>query len=233
MGVGVVVPVKDKLDLTKSIVEQCHEDFAVTDVTVIDNGSTDGTWEWLKQNQGPGLKVCSMPDAGIHEMWNRGIFEALRPPDVTSVAILNNDLELGFDALTECDEVLQKLPEFAAVCPNYDGRPSPEPRRVQVVDDICANRYDGTGGLAGFAMVIAADWLRDGYRFPEDLRWWCGDNDLVLTAYAAGRKCGIVLDATVVHLDGGGQTAGDWMSPEFEEITQADIATFRAKWGGK
>jgi glycosyltransferase involved in cell wall biosynthesis len=226
MGVAVVVPVKDKLSLTKSIVKQCHADPSVVDVLVIDNGSTDGTWGWLV---GAGVESMQMPDAGIHEMWNAGIDWSLERHDVTSVAILNNDLELGDEALSRCDEALQKLPVLAAVCPNYDGR---EQRRgVQLTQTICANRYDGTGGLAGFAMVIAADWLSDGYRFPEECRWWYGDNDLVASALMNGRQSGIVLDATVVHLDGGGQT-GNWTDPAMREILEADRAHFSAKWSG-
>ncbi len=235
MGTAVIIPVKDELDLTKSIVAQCLEEPSVWPLIVIDNGSTDGTAAWLNSfpETDGSFVALDKPTAGIHDMWNAGIDLALTPKyGVSSVAILNNDLDLGPGALAECAEALRNIPEFAAVCPNYDGRKASQPRAVIPTTDICANRYDGTGGLAGFAMVIAADFLRDGYRFPTDLRWWCGDNDLVLSIAAAGRLCGIVADATVVHLDGGGQT-GDWQSDEMKALCQADIETFRAKWGGQ
>lgn len=226
MSVGVVIPVKDELHYTKRVVKQCAADPSVVRTVVIDNGSTDWTLGWLANR--PEVDVIEMPGVGIHEMWNRGVDEVIG--DVTSVAILNNDLDLGPGALAECDEVLQKLPRLAAVCPNYDGRTG-KPRTVVPTTEICAGRYDGTGGLAGFAMVVAADFLA-GYRFPEDCRWWYGDNDLVASIAEAGRQCGIVIDATVEHLDGGGRT-GNWMSPEMREITSRDREVFLAKWSNR
>lgn len=231
MSVGVVIPVKDHLDLTRHIVDQCLDDPGVAEVVVLDNGSTDGTAEWLDSRDG--VVRLDMPTANIHEMWNTGIEYMLSPAgpdDLSSVAILNNDLDLGFMALSECDTALRNIPSLAAVCPNYDGRTATKARTVVPTSEICAGRYDGTGGLAGFAMVIAVDWLIGGYRFPEECRWWFGDNDLVLTIGESRRRCGIVIDATVVHLDGGGQT-GDWMSPEKMDAIRADAEWFRSKWG--
>lgn len=231
MGVGVVIPVKDKLHLTQSIVEQCWSDPDVVEVVVVDNGSTDGTAEWLAETDS--AFGITMPDAGIHEMWNAGVTHILntfRVHEATSVAILNNDLALGDNCLSICDEALRHLPQLAAVCPNYDGRTG-KPRSVVPTREICAGRYDGSGGLAGFAMILARDWA-ERYLFPESLRWWYGDNDLVLSIAEAGRQCGIVIDATCEHLDGGGQT-GDWMSPEMRAIVENDRQVFLAKWAGK
>lgn len=221
--VAAVIPVKDKLELTQSIVTQLSAEGVP--VVILDNGSTDGTREWLESAD---VSYLDMAGANIHEMWNRGIEAALAAdPDLTSVAVLNNDLHLGPEAITNCARALVMHPEYAAVCPNYDGRPM-YVGQIQPTAHICANRYDGSGGLAGFAMVIATDFL-DGYRFPEELDWWYGDNDLVLSVLKAGRKCGIVGGADIVHLDGGGQT-GDWMSPEMRAMTSADAEVFHAKW---
>ncbi len=94
------------------------------------------------------------------------------------------------------------------------------------VQGICAGRMDGTGGLAGFAFAVRSDFL-DGYRFPTDMSWWYGDNDLCLSIEQAGGWYGIVPDALVEHVGGGSKTErpADW-----EERIAADRAAFEAKW---
>lgn len=228
IGVTAVIPVKDKLELTKHVVEQLRADEGVNLIVILDNGSTDGTREWLAEEEQNDIYGLDMAGKNIHEMWNRGMDISFQErPDNTAVAILNNDLDLGKLAMSECAKALAVQPVLAAVCPNYDGRQIP-PGGVVTTTEICAGRYDGTGGLAGFAMVLARDFA-EMYRFPEEFAWWYGDNDLVLTAQKQGRKLGIVGAATVEHLDGGGQT-GDWMDPEVQEVLEADRQAFLAKW---
>lgn len=218
------VPVKDKLHYTKGIVEQLSGQRGVASIIVLDNGSTGETADYLKSQTA--ADVIDMPDVGIHHMWNEAIRVALSE-GAEAVALLNNDLELGPEALFHCERALKYNPDVAVVCPVYDGRVIGE---VQRVTEICAGRYDGTGGLAGFAMVIRCSWLsRTGYRFPEDLKWWYGDNDLVLEVYRSGHTAAIAGRATCLHLDGGGKT-GDWMSPEMQAATEADRQVFMAKW---
>jgi dihydrolipoamide dehydrogenase len=75
---------------------------------------------------------------------------------------------------------------------------------VQPVRGICANRYDGEGGLAGFAFCLRAEWLAGGFRFDEDMAWWFSDNDLCLQIEKAGGWYGVVFDAQVQHIRGEG-----------------------------
>ena len=111
-----------------------------------------------------------------------------------------------------------------AVSGNYDGR---QGSGVVPVSGICANRYDGTGGLAGFAFALRAEWIAGGFRFDESMRWWYSDNDLCLELEKAGAWYGIAVDALVEHLDGGSQTA----TPDgWADIIAADRAAFEAKW---
>lgn len=105
-----------------------------------------------------------------------------------------------------------------------DAGPLPPERRT----DICADRYDGTGGIAGFAFMVKGEVFHS-YRFPEDCKWWYGDNDLLLTVQASGLSAAIVLDASCEHLDGGGKT-GDWESPEMQAQLAADRDAFLARW---
>src|SRR5690606_6266574 len=151
--------------------------------------------------------------------------------------ILNNDLRLGPAFLRTLSQALTDDRALTAVCGNYDGRTAPTP--VVETRDICAGRYDGTGGFAGFAFMVRGEWFSTGYRFPEECRLWFGDNDLIMSILRADThrgyddrpsKAGIVLAAQVEHLDGGSQTAGDVAWSKHRAQTEADRAAFEAKW---
>jgi len=100
---------------------------------------------------------------------------------------------------------------------------------VERLQGICAERYDGTGGLSGFAFMVRGSWFASGYRFPEDAMWWYGDNDLLLTIEANGGWYGMAHGATCEHLDGGGRT-GEWRSPEMQAQLERDRQAFERKW---
>lgn len=199
---------------------------AVDAVIVLDNtapGVIDG------RLAGRGVHVIHMPDAGIHEMWNAGVDWALKDADQrrnVNLLILNDDLELGPRFVSRMVEALRSDPNLVAVSGNYDGRTGP---LVQEVDDICAGRYDGTGGFAGFAFAAQGEWFQSGYRFPEQCKWWFGDNDLVMAARMSGvGKVGIAIDAHVTHLDGGSKTGGDWSA--YRDQLELDRQAFEARW---
>lgn len=223
-AVTVVIPVKDNLEMTRRLVGQLHAQGGYTDLLIFDNGSTDPEMvEWLSA-QGV-AEVFDAAGASIHEMWNAGIGEALaRHRGLADVVFLNNDLSVGHRFLRGLVAGLRSQPGLMAACGNYDRRPG---SGVSPLRGICANRYDGTGGLAGFAFVLRAEWIATGFRFDESMRWWYGDNDLCLEIEKAGGWYGMVHSASVVHLDGGSQTAtpDDWA-----EIIAADRAAFEAKW---
>ncbi len=179
------------------------------------------------------IKTIPMPGAGIHEMWNVGIDWCLEDSAQrrnVNLLILNDDLKFGPRFVSRMVEALRSDGNLVAVSGNYDNREHPE--LVQEVDDICAGRYDGTGGLAGFAFAAKGEWFGSGYRFPEECKWWYGDNDLVLAARASGvGKIGIAIDAHVEHLDGGGNTGGDWS--EHREQLERDRQAFESRWASQ
>jgi GT2 family glycosyltransferase len=218
-----VIPVKDKLGLTKNLLRKLHAQGGYDQLFVIDNGSGPETQRWLKQQTF--ATVFPMPGAGIHEMWNAGIGACLSQWPMANIALLNNDLEPGPDMLATLARDLRDN-DLWAVCPNYDGRPG---EGVELVNGICANRYDGTGGLAGFAMMVRGELFGAGYRFPEECKWWYGDNDLTLALDAQGFAYGISHNTTVEHLDGGGAT-GVWDDPAMQAQLAQDRDRFLKRW---
>jgi hypothetical protein len=109
----------------------------------------------------------------------------------------------GRDSIAKLRQSLIDHPELLAVCPNYDGRISDKAHII--TDQICAARYDGTGGFAGFGFMIRGS---EGIRFPAWLTWWCGDNWLIETAKDRDLFCAIIPSATLTHVQGGSKTMG-------------------------
>lgn len=221
-----VIPFKDKWKMTKATAVAADADL----VLLLDNGSgMEATQSAVKfADAHDHVELVDCKGLGIHEMWNAGAEIALERFPKVNVAFLNNDLSLGDGCLPALAGTLRAGPEnLVAVCPNYDGR---DGDGVTQLHGIAANKYDGSGGLAGFCFMVKGEWFSSaGYRFPEDCMWWFGDNDLVMSIDSAGGVYGMVHDATVEHLDGGGQT-GDWSNYLDTPQGQADFAAFKAKW---
>lgn len=224
----VVIPMRDRMDLTRPLLQQLAEQDEYAGIFVLDNGSSEDTKRELGELDLPRVHVADAAGANIHQMWNAGINEAVRRASPCNVAILNNDIKIGPRFLSGLARVLRHDPVMAAVCPNYDGRDA-DGADVMEVRDICAGRYDGTGGLAGFAFMLKGE---AGYRFPEQLQWWYGDNDMLASILHAGGRAAIALGVTCEHVDGGSQTA-DWDDPDMAAVLAADREWFTAKWQGQ
>lgn len=225
----VVIPMKDRADLTMALVDELAVQGEATAVLIYDNGSSEETREQLRAWQRPPglghLAVFEAAGLNIHEMWNRGLDVATAGGQPVNVAILNNDIKIGPRFLSGLARALRSDPLAAVASPNYDGR-APDGADLQTVRDICAGRYDGTGGIAGFAFMLKGE---GGYRFPPELAWWYGDNDMMCSAAAAGMHGVIALGVTCEHIGGGSQTAGDWS--QHAAVLEADREWFVAKWG--
>jgi hypothetical protein len=215
------IPTKDRWDLLEPLLAQILTELPAERVLVIDDGLPDDDRAALDAT---GVAVIDSPGDGIHASWNAALdWAAQHGP--CHVALLNDDLVLGDGVFAAMERALSGMPDLMVASPNYDQRAG---SGVAVVRGICAGRYDGTGGVAGFAMWLAAPLAR-AYRFPTELTWWYGDNDVVATVEASGGRCGVVCDASVVHIDGGSQT-GSWNDPELAAVLDADRRAFEAKW---
>lgn len=90
MDVSIVIPVFNQLHFTKICLESLRETVASTvQIVVIDNGSTDGTAEYLAAY--PKIRVITNKDnQGCAVAWNQGV----RASHASWIAILNNDVIL-------------------------------------------------------------------------------------------------------------------------------------------
>lgn len=220
--IHVVIPVRDRLDLTASLVGQVLDQGEHEAIWVADNGSGPRTRRWLEGADRRGeLRMIDAPGWGLHRMWNEGVRLARCDEPRADIAVLNNDLEIGPSFLSRLQRGLRADDRVWAVSANYDGR---DVEGIELVTSTFKN-----GGLAGFAFMGSAQAF-DTVSFDERLRWWYGDDDFVWQIERCGRRVAIVGDATVTHVDGGSQTVVYDM--ETVAAIEADLAYALAKWYG-
>jgi len=213
----VYIPVKNKREMTGNLLAQLKAQEGSHRITVMDNGSEEDIYGLCVEHQ---VEYWDCEGKTIHQMWNL----ALKRSRPGHVALFNNDLIIhSEDLLDRLDQVLDQHPEVGVVSP-YFGHPD---HRVQLGLISVPPEIGPHGGCAGFCFAIS-DEIARWYTFPKDLKWWCGDNDLFLTAMHVGKKalC-VVRDVRIEHIDGGSMTARD---EELEEICQRDIHTHNEKW---
>lgn len=216
----VVIPVKGHHGLTDGLVAELLAQGECDGIFILDNGADTDPYP-----NRHGVHVLNATGLNIHQMWNLGVDCCVKGSPRCNVAILNNDLEVGPGFLSGLARQLRTQPRCLAVSPNYDRRFG---SGFAPVRGICANRYDGTGGLAGFAFMIPGEMFAAGFpAFDEQLAWWYGDNDFTLNLDRYNAVYGIALDVTCTHLDGGSVTA---RGADLEQVIAADRAYFTQKW---
>ncbi|MFT3869752.1 MAG: glycosyltransferase family 2 protein [Nibricoccus sp.] len=91
MKVAIVIPVLNQLAYTQGCLSSLADDIAAgVKVIVVDNGSTDGTGEWLKQIRGITV-IANAENRGCAPAWNQGCREG---KEADWIVVLNNDVLL-------------------------------------------------------------------------------------------------------------------------------------------
>ena len=114
-GVACVVVTYDALPW----IERCLASVAGTETVVVDNGSSDGTPDVVRERF-PAVRVIASSNDGLAAGWNRGIAET----EAEHVLLLNADAWLVEDALARLIAVADNQPRAAVVGPrllNADG----------------------------------------------------------------------------------------------------------------
>jgi N-acetylglucosaminyl-diphospho-decaprenol L-rhamnosyltransferase len=100
-------------------IERCLASVAGTDTVVVDNGSSDGTPDVVRERFA-GVRVIESSNDGLAAGWNRGIAAT----DAEHVLVLNADAWLVGDALARLVDAAARHPRAAVVGPrllNADG----------------------------------------------------------------------------------------------------------------
>jgi glycosyltransferase involved in cell wall biosynthesis/GT2 family glycosyltransferase len=214
----------NRLEFTKQAIEAVWRKTRHPHVlTVVDNGSTDGTREWLEEmhRQGAISNLILLPE-------NVGVAKASnlawsRVPDATHYLKLDNDIVLGKDGwLDEMVRVVDAIPEVGAVAYSF------EPISFPVVE-IRGVRVRPKNGNLGGACILIPDRIRQLLGVWSEDYGFYGEEDLdygfrvqitgMLNAYMEDEDVGFHLPAgKAAVID-----TGTWLAADGkEEVVHAE-----------
>jgi GT2 family glycosyltransferase len=218
--VNVVIPTKSNFTGLAELIGDLSLDPAVGTICIVADGQA--AFDALPDPPGHIIKITVPESIGIQYMWNRGIEAVGRE---SHIAFLNDDVRLEQHCLSSLSNSLDNDPTIGIICPNYSTVEMTEDRQVF---NTCGSRYDGTGGLAGFAMMLRSD-LAKVYSFDEKLTWWYGDDDVLLwVTKTMGLRAVIAHQARCQHADS--VTIRTDPPADFGRLVAEDREYFRAKW---
>lgn len=195
MAASIVIPVHDQLGFTKGCLASLREHAADSEIVVVDNGSTDGTAEYLTAQAGIAV-IRNAENRGCAPAWNQGVAAS----GGEWVVILNNDvivtagwLEglLAFAGRERLDIVSPAIREGAL---EYDLRGYARDfvsrmaglRRIGVADGICF--------MVGRRVFEAVGEFDENFRIGQ-----FEDVDFFRRAAAAGFRLGTTGGAFIHH----------------------------------
>jgi GT2 family glycosyltransferase len=224
MKVSIVIPTLNQLDLTRICVESVIKNTMDTkhEIVVVDNASTDGTIEYLKEK---GLfYVANRENLGVAKAWNQGI----RASKGEYVCIINNDIIAGAGWLSAMVDFYEKHPDAGIVSPgtrwgkfdyNFDKYAADYMRKMKSVEK---------DGYAGWCMLIKRDRFAKAGYFCEDYKvGTCEDTDFYYALKKAGFKSYITGSAFVHHF---GSRTLKVMRKEVAGFEDANMKKFLEKW---
>lgn len=225
-----VIPTIGTDDLYRSLLGDLMEQHDLDEVLLIDN-TPDGSIKpvtLLGSRRELPVELIRWPIKNLHSLWNVGLLWASQKATYGNVAVLNDDIRLRHPySIAAMEHALRSAPMAAVGAIRYDDRPE---TGIVVVDDIAAGRLDGTGGIPGWCFMLR---IEQHYRFPEECRWFFGDNDMMIWCrihgYHGAINCPADTTIRVEHVDGGSKSSKlvppAWM--------KADQAAFVNRWSQK
>jgi len=204
-------------DIVASIGSLRASEAPVARVLVVDNGSTDGSFERLEACFAgtAAVELIRHPvNAGFAVAANIGVERCLAA-GATHLLFVNNDAEVSPDALGRLLEVAQSEPSAGLVGPRifYHGDPErvwqgggrfdrlktdvvvPEKNRVMTGEH---ERREVTF-LTACVLLVRREVFEAGARFDEDLFFYCEDAAFCLTTRALGFRAVYAPDASAWH----------------------------------
>jgi len=196
LKVAVLSLTRDRLSYTKHCFAKLHEhagcDF---DHYVLDQGSTDGTQEWLFEHAGD-FKHIEMLGANI------GISKAMNwlldcAPGYDVYVKFDNDCELTKPDTLKIIAMLVKQEHDFILSPKIMGLKSPPPHEK---DDAVSGFTAGYVGQIGGIFMAIPGWVFDEFRYDDNNPTW-GMDDVQLSQWFRNRggKLAYLLDYPANH----------------------------------
>jgi len=194
--VSIVIPTYNRLHYVGDAIESCHaQSYPRCEILLVDDGSSDGTAEALRERYGDSIRLFTQRNQGPGIARNRGIDAAKGD----FIHFLDADDQLHPQKIERCLQVFLRQPELAVIYTHYqcvaaDGKTAlPTPPFESFSRDIFCEmlRWAGCRILLSSSMVRASALRRVG-TFAHDREFRSAEDwDLFLRLAARYRFFGI------------------------------------------
>lgn len=205
---------------TKNVIVDCLESILTTNnitkkIFVIDNASTDGSSDFIKDNFPSVHLVANTENVGFAAANN----QVLPQCKEKYVFFLNPDTEVMSDTFSKAISFMDANPSVGLAGTkiiNPDGTLQWSVSYKYPGQRYTANELSGLPGkiacVLGAGMIVRSELIKEIGGFDEDFFLYGEDQDLCLRIRKLGYEIGYIDSATVVHL--GGQSEKDSLSSE-------------------
>jgi glycosyltransferase involved in cell wall biosynthesis len=223
-SIDVVIPTKSNIEGLNKIIDVLLASEKIQNIIIVADG--DHSLSKLENfSNSTKIQIISVPEnSGIHVMWNKGMVHGNTR---NHIAFLNDDVTINNETLDLLGSQLDRDNSIGLICPNYDGRLING--MYQKVNTTCRGRYDGTGGLAGFCMMLRSD-LRSNWRFDERMKWWYGDDDIVNWIINVCNKF-VAISSLATCDNNSSWTINNDPPSNFAAAVKKDAIIYNKKWG--
>ncbi len=209
--------------------------FADFEIILVDNGSTDGSVEFVRKNH-PDVRIVELKE---NRGFSAAVNEGIKASRGIYVALLNNDTEVDVRWLEALHSALEKHPETgfcASKILQFDDRgvfhsagdmyrPWISPKSIGQ-GEIDRGQYDDYRNIFG-ACAAAAMYRKSMFDavglFDEDFFAYCEDVDLSFRAQLAGFQCLYVPEAVVYHVHHGTSSGKTELSDRVVYFIQRNV----------
>lgn len=209
------------------------------ELIIVDNASTDGTVEWLKQQSDVRL-ILNDENKGFPAGCNQGIEIAVG----TEILLLNNDTILTKEWLTDLKQALYSEPYIGAVgcvassCSNWQQIPAGYKELAGLqefakhIKEENHHKWEKRARLIGFCMLIRRSCIDELGGLDE--RFTPGnyeDDDYSYRLRKAGYELMVCHDVFLHHFGGASFNADAEKSRRYAQLLAVNADKFTAKWG--
>lgn len=200
-------------------------------IIVVDNGSTDGTREWLA-DQTDIMSIFNEDNVGFPKGCNQGI----NVSGAGDILLLNNDVIVTPRWLELLQACLHSSPDIGAVAPNHNGELEVRYDSVEELWEFAADYNNGDQAeweerlkLLGFSMLIKREVLEQVGLLDERFTPGnCEDTDYSLRIISQGYKNIYCKNIYIHHY---GSVSFGEMKEEYNELLKVNREKFVDKWG--
>ena len=220
----VVVLTWNLLELTKKTIDSVRS-FHNYDLLVLDNGSTDGTIEWLQSQH---ISFTSYPST-VPEAWNAGMCRALKG-DYDYVLLCNNDIILSPTYIDMAVEVAERRALWAVTGAVFNRSESTLDKFVYQTQNVEQTmQVIGSGDYS--AVLLSRECMKKIGAFDEQFcPRYQSDEDHALRLRLSGHPMLKTFKTTFYHMSGSVMLANSETADQYDAEWKANVELFKKKW---